>query len=298
LERDYLKKIFQVPYTLPTMVPDQLDDLLDWLYKSGELTTQQQDDLRNRVSRYLGYVAQDGRLNPREVKRFVNAHTLSRMIRPDLDSDAMLALQTLEFRVEWEVFCDSVVLAEPDIFSGAFGRFVAGDDHAFEDIWPEVGVLPRELLSFLRSPEASALQRPDLGRYVSFLETTRTAQGWVTDAMRDVGLLRAHIRAVRPNMQFGSQAARDIAVNLMDVVYRLSGYQTTVVGLSGPLERLRALAAELSPPQAPPSGDALDTSDFEPIADQVERWRKDAAAQTDAIQQELRLVRRASRFVA
>jgi hypothetical protein len=236
LERDYLKKIFQVPYTLPTMVPDQLDDLLDWLYKSGELTTQQQDDLRNRVSRYLGYVAQDGRLNPREVKRFVNAHTLSRMIRPDLDSDAMLALQTLEFRVEWEVFCDSVVLAEPDIFSGAFGRFVAGDDHAFEDIWPEVGVLPRELLSFLRSPEASALQRPDLGRYVSFLETTRTAQGWVTDAMRDVGLLRAHIRAVRPNMQFGSQAARDIAVNLMDVVYRLSGYQTTVVGLSGPLE--------------------------------------------------------------
>jgi hypothetical protein len=294
LERDYLKKIFQVPYTLPAMVSGQLDELLDWLYEYGELSPQQQDDLRGRVSRYLGYVAQDGRLNPREVKRFINAYTLSRMIRADLDADTLLALQTMDFRTDWEVLYDSVVLGEPEIFSAALSRFVTGYDHAFEDLWPEVGVLPRELSSFLRSPEAEALLRPDLGRYVTFLETTRHAQSWVNDAMREVGSLRAQLRAVGPDTQFGSQAARDIATTMTDAVSRLSGYQTTVVSLAAPLDRLRTLAAELAPP-VPTGGDAGDAA-TSPA--RVERWRAEAAAQTDTIQQELRLVRRATRFAS
>ena len=292
LERDYLKKIFQVPYSLPAMVPGQLDELLDWLYQYGELSPQQQVDLRNRVARYLGYVAQDGRLNPREVKRFINAYTLSRMIRADLDADTLLALQTMDFRTDWEVLYDSVVVGEPEIFSEALGRFVAGDDHAFEDLWPEIGVLPRELSSFLRSQEARVLQRPDLGRYVTFLETTRTAQSWVNDAMRDVGSLRAQLRAVGPDTHFGSQAARNIATNMTDALAKLNGYEKTAAGLIAPLDRLRALVTELAPPPMP-DGDAHDTA---PSTAEVERWRSEAAAETDTIQQELRLVRRATRF--
>jgi hypothetical protein len=294
LERDYLKKIFQVPYTLPALVAGQLDDLLRWLYQHGHLNRQQQNDLQIRVSRYLGYVAQDGRLNPREVKRFINAYTLSRMIRPDLDPDTMLALQTMDFRTDWEALYDSVVLAEPDIFSAALGRFVAGDDHAFEDLWPDVGVLPGELSAFLRSPEAVALQRPDLGSYVTFLEATRNAQSWVTEAMRDVGSLRAQQRAVGTELQRGGSAAREIATTMIDAVGRLSGFQQTVVGLAAPLERLKALVSELTP--ASVSSDASQASGA--TAGWVERWRTEAAAQTDAIQQELRLVRRATRFAA
>jgi hypothetical protein len=291
LERDYLKKIFQVPYSLPAMVPGQLDELLDWLYKYGKLSPQQQDDLRMRVSRYLGYVAQDGRLNPREVKRFINAYTLSRMIRTDLDADTLLALQTMDFRTDWEVLYDSVVVGEPEIFSAALRKFVTGDDHAFEDLWPEIGVLPRDLSSFLRSPEAAALQRPDLGSYVTFLETTGTAQSWVNDAIRDVGSLRAELRAVELDMQFGSQGARDIATNMTDVLAKLSGHQNTAVGLTGPLDRLRALVTELAPPTTPDGDAATSAAD-------VERWRSRAAAETDTIQQELRLVRRATRFAS
>jgi hypothetical protein len=294
LERDYLKKIFQVPYTLPALVPDQLDDLLQWLYQHAELPPTQQNDLRLRVSRYLGYVAQDGRLNPREVKRFINAYTLSRMIRPDLDADTLLALQTLDFRVDWEGLYDGVVLAEPEIFSAALRIFRTGDDHAFEDLWPEVGVLPRELASFLRSPEAMALERPDLGNYVTFLETTRSAQSWVTDAMRDVGSLRAQLRAVVPDVQPGSAEARNIATSMTDALARLSSYHEAVTGLSAPLERLRTLAAELTPSVMPGSV-AADASWSTAQADQ---WRNDAAAQADSIQQELRLVRRAKRFAA
>jgi hypothetical protein len=197
----------------------------------------------------------------------------------------------MDFRTDWEVLYDSVVVGEPEIFSAALGRFVTGDDHAFEDLWPEIGVLPRELTSFLRSPEATALQRPDLGRYVTFLETTRTAQSWVNDAMRDVGSLRAELRAVEPDMQFGSQAARDIATNMTDALAKLSGHQNTAVGLTGPLDRLRALVTELAPPTTPDGDAATSAAD-------VERWRSRAATQTDTIQQELRLVRRATRFAS
>ncbi len=37
LSREYVKKIFQVPYSLPAMVPQQLDDLLAAIYKEAAL---------------------------------------------------------------------------------------------------------------------------------------------------------------------------------------------------------------------------------------------------------------------
>jgi hypothetical protein len=294
LERDYLKKIFQVPYTLPAMMSGQLDDLLRWLYQHGGIEGAQQQDLRDRVSRYLDYVGTDGRLNPREVKRFINAYTLSRMIRSDLDADTLLALQTMDFRTDWDVLYDNVLLSEPDIFAQALSNFVDNrDDHAFEDLWPQVGVLSAELAAFLRSPEAAGLRRPDLAGYVSFLETTRTAQSWVTEAMRDVGVLRAQVRAVGPTFVFGTEAAREVAGAINAALRRLIGYEPTVAGLAGPLARLQALAAELAPPTA--LGD--DRSSAE-AAGRADRWRADASAQTDAIQQALRVVRRATRFAS
>ena len=37
-------------------------------------------------------------VNPREVKRYINAYTLQRKISPALDADVVLCLQTLAFR--------------------------------------------------------------------------------------------------------------------------------------------------------------------------------------------------------
>jgi hypothetical protein len=182
------------------------------------------------------------------------------------------------------------VLAEPDIFSETLRRFVQGDSNAFEDMWPGVGVLPLELSSFLRSPEAAPLQRPDLGRYVTFLETTRSPQSWLSEAMRDVGMLRAQLRRVTDDMAVGGDDARGISSAIVDAVSRLSSYTST--GPSGPLEQLRGLAAELSPPPSspvPPGATSEQT---------MERWRADASAQIDAVQQELRLLRKGSRFAS
>lgn len=293
LERDYLKKMFQVPYTLPPLMAGQLDDLLQWLIVHGKLAAEQQIDLNVRVRKYLRYVATEGRINPREVKRYINAYTLNRMVRPDLEPDTMLALQTIDFRGDWEQIYEEVVLAEPDVFVDTLKRFRAGEDTAFEDIWPDVGVLPHEFSSFLRSSEAQTLSdTPDLGRYLSLMETTRSTAPWITDAMRDVGLLRAHVRELDSGLIFGSARARDTAVQVKDTLGRLSSYTSTMTPdrRSRPLDRLYELINILAPSgssDSPPQGTT---------SQQIEDWRKAAGAAIDAMQTELRDIRQASAF--
>lgn len=294
IEREYLKKIFQVPYTLPTMAPRQLGDLLDWLDRHGKLSDVQRRDLRERVRRYLRYVATEGRINPREIKRYLNAYTIRRMMRPDLDPDTMLALQTIDFRGDWDEVYEDVVLAEPDVFVEVLDRFRDGDQHAFENLWPEVGVLPLELSEFLRSAEAASLaQAKDIERYLSFIETTRSSQGWVNDAMRDVGTLRQHVRDVPATLRFGESDARQLAEHLKDVLGRLAGYDQRTRGrfgstLDAPLAKLRKLLNVLAPSTAEGS--------TETAPDQVEQWRQDFRRRIDDLQQELRLIRRSSAF--
>jgi hypothetical protein len=81
------------------------------------------------------------------VKRYVNAYTLHRMIRPDLKADTMLDLQTFDFRRDWEQIYEDVVLAEPDIFVEVLSQFRAGEAHAFEDLWPKLAYFPLNLPS-------------------------------------------------------------------------------------------------------------------------------------------------------
>jgi hypothetical protein len=294
IEREYLKKIFQVPYTLPAMAPGQLGDLLLWLDRYGRLGDLQRCDLRDRVRRYLRYVATEGRINPREIKRYLNAYTIRRMVRPDLDPDTVLALQTIDFRGDWDQIYEDVVLAEPDVFVEVLGRFRDGDGHAFENLWPQVGVLPLELSEFLRSAEAAALaQTKDIERYLSFIETTRSSQAWVRDAMRDVGTLRQHVRDVPPTLRFASPAARELAEHVKDVLGRLAGYHQQVSGrfgqaLEAPLAKLHHLLTILAPSTVE---EARATT-----TEELELWRRDVRAQIDGLQQELRLIRRSSAF--
>jgi KAP family P-loop domain len=294
VEREYLKKIFQVPYTLPAIAPGQLNELLRWLDDHGHLGEAQRRDLHDRVRHYLRYVAMEGRINPREVKRYVNAYTLHRMIGPDLDPDAVLALQTFDFRIDWERIYEDVVLAEPDVFAEVLRRYRSGDGHAFEDLWPDIGVLPLELSEFLRSHEAETLTTtPHLERYVSLLETTRSTQGWVKDAMRDVGMLRRQTRAVRSPLDLGSAQTREIAEQLKDILGRLGQIASSAnaARLEPLLEKLRRLVNVLAPTTAPDSSENN-------TAGQIENWQQDMVAEIDVLQQELRLIRRSSAFGA
>jgi len=298
VEREYLNKIFQLPYSLPKIAPAQLDELVQWLDANAELSAWQRVDLTARVKGYLRYVAEEGRINPREVKRYINAYTLQRIIRPELTPDTALALQTMDFRTDWEHFYEEVVLAEPDVFLGILRSFRNGEDSAFEDVWPDVGVLPMELSEFLRSPLAHTLSAEyDIERYLSSLETTRSTQSWVQDAMHDVGLLRRHVRDDVPDsLQFGSPEARAVVEQVQSLLGRLEKFAMSSGGSANRLtaltQKLRDQFQLLAPP--PVQLDTFVGPSVDRSADRRATWKQVTADHINALQQELRLIRRSS----
>jgi KAP family P-loop domain len=197
LARNYVEKIFQVPFRLPPVVAEQLSDLLEAIYDEADLSPGQLGDFRQRVAAHLQYVAVRGQVNPREVKRFLNTYTLQMLVRPWLDRDVVLPLQTLVFRYDWRVLYDAI-LTDSILFSDALTRYRDGDDRAFEDLSPDLGTVQDELAGYLRSDACAALARADsLDPYVTSLESTSRTPPWLTAAYQQIGRLRLEIRRIR-----------------------------------------------------------------------------------------------------
>jgi hypothetical protein len=109
------------------------------------------------------------RVNPREVKRFINAYTLQTLIRPDLDPDTVLALQILAFRYDWAEFYEAI-LADSALSSTRSGAIagVKAATTSFADMAPGLSELPPSLVTYLKSERAEALARhPALDAYLS-----------------------------------------------------------------------------------------------------------------------------------
>ena len=99
--RDYIKKIFQVPFGLPPVDRSELREFVAGLVGSKTLQPAQQEELKGRVLRHLSYFSDESSINPREVKRLINAYTLqSKLLSLKLgavDQDSILALQVMAF---------------------------------------------------------------------------------------------------------------------------------------------------------------------------------------------------------
>jgi KAP family P-loop domain/Double zinc ribbon len=170
--REYAKKIFQIPYTLPVMLPEQLDDLLDSMYVEARIEDDQLKDLRERVRPYLEVIAVQRRVNPREVKRFINSYTMQTLIRPDLIPEVILALQTLTFRPDWQEVYDAVI-ANPNHFGKTLAAYRDGADEKFRENFPGLPELSADLKEFLTSALLQpVVDEPDLDPYLSSLRST------------------------------------------------------------------------------------------------------------------------------
>ena len=256
LARAYVEKIFQVPYRLPRMVAEQLNDLLEAMYNEAKLAPGQLDDFRRRVAPYLQYVAVRGQINPREVKRFLNTYTLQMLVRPQLDRDIVLSLQTLSFRSDWRVLYDAI-LTDSMLFSQALTRYRHGDDRAFEDLSPDLGTVQDELATYLRSNAVAALASADsLDGYVTSLESTGRTPPWLTAAYREIGRLRLEISRIRA-IESPTDSDRATLVRIAsDVVSTLeSQLPSDLAGFAGALpgllQELRAVTDQLQ--TAPPN---------------------------------------------
>jgi hypothetical protein len=288
---EYTQKIFQVPYTLPSVALEDLDELLQLLQRTGGLSESQRADLGTRIRKYLPYVMAEGHINPREVKRFVNAYTLQRMTRPELDPDTVLALQALDFRPDWEDVYD-MLLAQPNDFVDALGQYRGGDLHAFQNLWPTLPGLPADLVSYLRSSDAAPLTASgDLERYVSSLTSARTAAPWLKEAIRDIGQLRKVVRRLPAELKFGNTAAEEAAEEMRRVLSRFNRHTYPAEAsnsLRPNLRRLKQLVDQLAPPGA---SEPADTS-----PKQVEEWKAQAHQTIDALHEEVKILRRSSAF--
>ncbi len=194
LGSEYIKKIFQVPFTLPPVSVAQLDEFIG-TFSGTSLAGGQADDLAKSVRPHLDHLVGAGGVNPREVKRFVNAYTLQMKTRPNLEPDVVLTMQTLSFRADWEEAYQAL-LAEPEAFTSALRGRAQDAPNALEGLWPELGDVAGSLADYLAMPEAASLLDPnlDLNQYIYSVESTHTVNPALAEIYPRLGSLRGRLR--------------------------------------------------------------------------------------------------------
>lgn len=203
---EYVKKIFQLEYRLAPVAEEQLEDFLAAASVEAGLPEAQRDDLRGRVKPHLRYVVGDSGVNPREIKRYVNAYTLQRRIAEDLDPDVVLTLQTIAFRLDWSKLRDAL-LAYGRLFVEALQEKPAGA--ALRALDPELTV-PDEFFAYVdlhrRRPGHKILEMDaaEIDRYLFSGEATRSPQ--------DPALLKG-IRGLGEASRLLTEAGREQAID-------------------------------------------------------------------------------------
>jgi predicted KAP-like P-loop ATPase len=186
---DYIKKIFQLPYAVAPVAVNQLEEFLEAIYAEGELSDAQTIDLREVVTPHLRFLISESTINPREIKRFINAYTLVIKIKKDPVKDVVLALQTLKFRLDWATAWKAV-LTHRDVFLDAVNEQVSGNNStAIVDLDPSFAGVPESFLTYVTAPNPGAplLTVNNLDEYIYTGEATTSTQGSIfLDAIRDV----------------------------------------------------------------------------------------------------------------
>jgi hypothetical protein len=194
---DYVKKIFQLPYSLAPVAFEQLNEFLQVAYEEAALPGQQRQDLDTVVRPHLRFIVRESTINPREIKRYINSYILLTKINPELDRNAVLALQTVAFRDEWSDVRDAV-LEYGEAFVDALRRRVnEREDGALQDLDPDLARIPQGFIDYLRpgAPGNALLLVDEIDKYVYTGEAVRSARNRrLLDAIRRIADIRRALR--------------------------------------------------------------------------------------------------------
>lgn len=184
---EYVKKIFQVPFTLPRTGISQLPGYLDVIEAAAGFGETQLADFRDHVRPHFRYLADEGAINPREVKLLINTYVLQlKVLWPrlcdDLDPDVVLALLCMNFRPDWRPYHDQLT-AEPQIVQPLL-RDAARSPGVNGDVWlpgaPQP--VPPSLLRYLGDVAWPLLRVTDLRPYLTVAQFTWSADPWIPQA--------------------------------------------------------------------------------------------------------------------
>ena len=179
LGSEYVKKIFQVPFTLPRIPSGEIGPFFTALVNSAKLPAEQLSDLRAHVRPHLRFLSADAPVNPREVKRLINAYTLQMKLLqprvPDLSADAVMALLVMSFSTEWRYLYDLLV-ADPEAFVKEVSAVRESHSEGPMKLWPSDKPVHPDFVQYVTTgPGNAILEVDDLQPYVASVEATRSA---------------------------------------------------------------------------------------------------------------------------
>lgn len=197
---DYIKKIFQLPFTLAPVAIRQVDEFVDAMLRDAKLPADQEQSIRNTVLPHLRYVITDSGVNPREIKRYINAFTLALKVKPQLSPPVVLALQTLAFRRDWEPV-QNALLAYRGVFTNALQRQLAGEVNAVRNLDPVLAV-PDSFLSYISAGQPGdqllTLSPDMLDEYIYSGEAIQSSYGpMLLDVIHGVANMRGSLAQLR-----------------------------------------------------------------------------------------------------
>jgi hypothetical protein len=148
---DYVKKIFQMPFALPPVSRQSLDDFLTSIYKEANLPEAQKKDLQKSVAPHLPYIVTESGVNPREVKRYINSYILQMKINIDrkLDPQVILAVNTITFQPEWKDVKKYLHSGRNVFLAAVKKRVLSGDRESLSDVAPGIGDLPQSFRDYV-----------------------------------------------------------------------------------------------------------------------------------------------------
>jgi hypothetical protein len=192
---DYVKKIFQIQFAVPRVDEVQLAGYIDAMGSSG-LPPDQVTDLKNVVVPRAGDMIGTSPLNPREVKRLVNAYTMQLKLlerklagRGSPDPSAVLALAIFSFRADWDAAYQALSTSPIEFLDNASDA-LRKDENTIA-VAADLIDLPPSLTSFLAGNGSSLFGLNDqIEVYLSALEAARTIDPDLREISKALGGLR------------------------------------------------------------------------------------------------------------
>jgi KAP family P-loop domain len=223
---DYVKKIFQVQFTTPRIDQGDLPKFISTIAAAAELPDEQRQDLQDVVTPQVRHLAGTSSVNPREVKRLVNAYTMQmKMLERKLkdqpsvaSAPAVLALQVMSFRPDWQPTYQALSNSPSDFVDAARDALNRGSNAIA--VAEEVIELPPSLVSYLRDDGAPLLNLgDDLEVYVSTVDAAQSTDPSVRELAQVFGRLRvAHKQAQAPT----AAGVKELLTEVVDRFSRLS----------------------------------------------------------------------------